>query len=62
MRPGAIRVDRASRRFRVDPEPVRTLKELGLRLDRIVLPNADPAFVRTLAGLVRRAAAVPSMS
>jgi ABC-type polysaccharide/polyol phosphate transport system ATPase subunit len=34
MRPGAIRVDRASRRFRVDPEPVRTLKELVLRRRR----------------------------
>ena len=29
--------------------------ELGLGLDRIELPNADPAFVRVLAGLVRRA-------
>jgi hypothetical protein len=28
-------------------------------LDRIELPNAEPAFVRVLAGLVRRAAAVP---
>ncbi len=35
MRPGAIRVDRASRRFRVDPEPVRTLKELVLRRRRV---------------------------
>jgi ABC-type polysaccharide/polyol phosphate transport system ATPase subunit len=34
MKPGAIRVDRASRRFRVDPEPVRTLKELVLRRRR----------------------------
>jgi ABC-2 type transport system ATP-binding protein len=34
MRPGEIRVDRASRRFRVSPEPVRTLKELALRRAR----------------------------
>ena len=32
---------------------------LGLELDRIELPNAEPAFIRVLAGLVRRAAAVP---
>ena len=30
MRPGEIRVERASRRFRVHPQPVRTLKEVVL--------------------------------
>jgi ferrochelatase len=49
-------------RWDLDVEAAEKAKELGLRLDRIVLPNADPAFVRTLAGLVRRTAAVPSMS
>jgi ferrochelatase len=49
-------------RWDLDVEAAEKAKELGLRLDRIVLPNADPAFVRTLAGLVRRASAVPSMS
>jgi ferrochelatase len=49
-------------RWDLDVEAAEKAQELGLRLDRIVLPNADPAFVRTLAGLVRRAAAVPSMS
>lgn len=49
-------------RWDLDVEAAEKARELGLRLDRIVLPNADPAFVRTLAGLVRRAAAVPSMS
>jgi ABC-2 type transport system ATP-binding protein len=34
MKPGEIRVERASRRFRVNPEPVRTLKELALRRRR----------------------------
>jgi ABC-type polysaccharide/polyol phosphate transport system ATPase subunit len=34
MRPGEIRVERAGRRFRVNPEPVRTLKELVLRRRR----------------------------
>jgi hypothetical protein len=31
-----------------------------MRVDRIEMPNADPAFVRTLAGIVRRALGVPS--
>jgi protoporphyrin/coproporphyrin ferrochelatase len=47
-------------RWDLDVEAAEKARELGLRLDRIVLPNADPAFVRTLATLVRRAAAVPS--
>ena len=34
--------------------------ELGLRLERIEMPNADPAFVRTLGGIVRRALSVQS--
>jgi protoheme ferro-lyase len=31
-----------------------------LRLERIEMPNDDPAFVRTLAGIVRRHLAVRS--
>ncbi len=34
--------------------------ELGLDFERIEMPNADPRFVGVLAGLVRRALAVPS--
>jgi ferrochelatase len=34
--------------------------ELGMRLARIEMPNADPAFVRVLAGIVRRHLPVPS--
>ena len=34
MRPGEIRVDRVSRRFRVQSQPVRTLKELVLARNR----------------------------
>jgi protoporphyrin/coproporphyrin ferrochelatase len=34
--------------------------ELGLDFARIEMPNADPAFVEVLAGLVRRALSVPS--
>ncbi len=44
----------------IDVEAQEKAAELGLELDRIELPNADPAFIRVLAGLVRRAAAVPS--
>jgi protoporphyrin/coproporphyrin ferrochelatase len=34
--------------------------ELGMGYDRIEMPNADPRFVAVLAGIVRRAAALPS--
>ena len=47
-------------RWDIDTAAQERASELGLRLRRIELPNADPAFVRVLAGLVRRAAAVPS--
>jgi ferrochelatase len=46
-------------RWDLDVEAQEKAAELGLTLDRIELPNADPAFVRVLAGLVRRHAAVP---
>ena len=46
-------------RWDIDVEAQEKAAELGLTLDRIELPNADPAFVRVLAGLVRRHAAVP---
>jgi ferrochelatase len=44
-------------RWDLDVEAAEKAKELGLQLDRITLPNADPAFIQTLAGLVRREAA-----
>lgn len=44
----------------LDNEAVDRARELGLELERIEMPNADPAFVEVLAGLVRRAVAVPS--
>jgi ferrochelatase len=47
-------------RWDIDTAAQERARELGLRLTRIELPNADPAFVEVLAGLVRRAAAVPS--
>jgi ferrochelatase len=42
-------------RWDIDVEAQEKAAELGLRLERIEMPNADPAFVRTLAGIVRRA-------
>jgi protoporphyrin/coproporphyrin ferrochelatase len=47
-------------RWDLDVEASELAQELGLRLERIEMPNDDPAFVRTLAGIVRRALAVPS--
>jgi protoporphyrin/coproporphyrin ferrochelatase len=44
----------------IDVEAQERAAELGLRLDRIEMLNADPDFVRTLAGIVRRALGVPS--
>ena len=47
-------------RWDLDVEARERASELGMRLERIEMPNADPAFVRTLAEIVRRALAVPS--
>jgi protoporphyrin/coproporphyrin ferrochelatase len=47
-------------RWDLDVEARERAAELGLRLERIEMPNADPAFVRTLATVVRRALRVPS--
>ena len=49
-------------RWDLDTEAVERASALAIGLRRIRLPNADPAFVRVLAGLVQRAAAVPSHS
>jgi ferrochelatase len=47
-------------RWDIDVEAQERAAELGMRVERIEMPNADPAFVRTLAGIVRRALGVPS--
>jgi len=47
-------------RWDLDVEASEKAAELGMRLERIEMPNADPQFVRTLAGLVKRALSVPS--
>ncbi|MBV8065350.1 MAG: ferrochelatase [Actinobacteria bacterium] len=41
-------------RWDLDVEAQEKAAELGMRLGRIDMPNADPAFVRTLAAIVRR--------
>src|SRR6266436_5472861 len=47
-------------RWDLDVEAQERAEELGLRLARIEMPNDEPAFVRTLAGIVRRQLSVPS--
>ncbi|HET7567791.1 MAG TPA: ferrochelatase [Gaiellaceae bacterium] len=42
-------------RWDIDVEAQERSRELGMRLERIEMPNADPTFVRTLAGIVKRA-------
>jgi ferrochelatase len=41
-------------RWDIDVEAVEGARELGMRLTRIEMPNADPALVEVLAGIVRR--------
>jgi ferrochelatase len=41
-------------RWDIDHEAAARARELGLRLSRIEMPNADPAFVDVLAGIVGR--------
>ncbi len=48
-------------RWDLDIEAAERARELGMRLERIELPNDDPAFIQVLAGLVRRHTAVPSL-
>ena len=47
-------------RWDLDVEAKEKAAELGMELARIEMPNADPEFVRTLAGIVNRALPVPS--
>jgi ferrochelatase len=47
-------------RWDLDVEAREKAAELGLRLERIEMPNADPEFVRTLSGIVNRALGVRS--
>lgn len=47
-------------RWDLDVEAQERADELGLRLERIEMPNADPRFIRTLAGIVKGALGVRS--
>jgi protoporphyrin/coproporphyrin ferrochelatase len=47
-------------RWDIDIEAAEKAAELGMRLARIEMPNADSGFVATLATIVRRVLAVPS--
>jgi protoporphyrin/coproporphyrin ferrochelatase len=47
-------------RWDLDHEAAAKAKELGVEFARIEMPNADPRFIQVLAGLVRKALAVPS--
>jgi ferrochelatase len=47
-------------RWDLDTEAQEKARKLGMQLDRAQMPNDDPAFVAVLAGIVRRALAVPS--
>ena len=49
-------------RWDLDTEAQEKADQLGMRLARIGMPNDDPAFVATLATIVRRVLAVPSNS
>jgi ferrochelatase len=42
-------------RWDIDTEAREKAAELGMRLERIEMPNAEPAFVSVLAAIVRRA-------
>jgi protoporphyrin/coproporphyrin ferrochelatase len=42
-------------RWDIDHEAKDKARELGMRLERIEMPNADPRFVGVLAGIVQRA-------
>jgi ferrochelatase len=47
-------------RWDIDSEAQEKARELGMRLRRIEMPNAEPVFVRTLAAIVRRRLPLPS--
>jgi ferrochelatase len=44
-------------RWDIDTEAQERAAELGMRLERIEMPNADPAFIGVLAGIVQAAVA-----
>jgi protoporphyrin/coproporphyrin ferrochelatase len=49
-------------RWDIDHEAKERAAELGIRLERIEMPNADPDFIGLLDGLVRRELEIPTTS
>jgi ferrochelatase len=49
-------------RWDLDTEAADRARALGMRFERVEMPNAEPAFVAVLAGIVRRCLPVPSPS
>jgi ferrochelatase len=49
-------------RWDLDVEAQEKAAELGMQLDRIEMPNADPRFIGALGLIVRRALSVPSVA
>jgi ferrochelatase len=47
-------------RWDLDVQAAERAAEIGMRYGRMEMPNADPGFIRVLAGIVRRTAALPS--
>jgi ferrochelatase len=58
--PAGFVADHLEIRWDLDVEAADRARELGIEIRRIEMPNADPRFVEVLAGLCRRALAVPS--
>ena len=58
--PAGFVSDHLEIRWDIDVDAQERAAQLGMRVDRIEMPNADPAFVATLAGIVRRSLGVPS--
>ena len=49
-------------RWDLDTEAADRARALDMRFERVPMPNAEPAFVHVLAGIVRRSLPVPSPS
>jgi ferrochelatase len=58
--PAGFVADHLEIRWDIDVEAAGRARQLGIALERIEMPNADSRLVAVLAGLVRRALAVPS--
>src|SRR5438309_822039 len=59
-RPVGFVSDHLEIRWDIDTEAQDKARELGIRVDRIEMPNDDPRFVHALAEIVRGALVVPA--